>query len=269
MVAVPVATWTPWVTRYAQIGLAGSGSQDHGAYWYALTRPVTKQTRKQTPTTLPSRAVTTVERSGLLNLGHQCGLGRAVTWTMVNLSGLRASRARGGFDVARSSSPPVVGVGRRRGLQGPNDQPFALSVFRTSPTRASVSAMMVMILKTTGVCLATGLVGALALHFLGSRALLWYTAPGGTVAVSAHRAADGRIAVSVTDACSAIPDPDLDRVCDVGRRAAPERGTVDAGAGLGTAPTKGVTEADRGSVAAGNVPGGSRFGLLPAIPAEG
>ncbi len=32
---------------------------------------------------------------------------------------------------------------------------------------------MVMILKTTGVCLATGLVGALALHLVRSRALLW------------------------------------------------------------------------------------------------
>ncbi len=33
MAAVPVATCSPWVTRYAQTGDAGSGSHDHGWYW--------------------------------------------------------------------------------------------------------------------------------------------------------------------------------------------------------------------------------------------
>lgn len=97
-----------------------------------------------------------------------------------------------------------------------------------------------------------------------------HTAAGGTVAVSAHRAEDGRIAVSVTDGCGGIPDPDLNLVFDVGWRATPERGTVDAGAGLGPTLTRGLIGADSGSIAVEDVPGGGRFGLLlPAIPAEG
>ena len=78
MVATPVATCTPCVTRYPQTGPAGMGSQDHGAYWYALSRPVAKQTRKHTPTTLPIRAVSAVERSGLEKCGHQVGFCRVV-----------------------------------------------------------------------------------------------------------------------------------------------------------------------------------------------
>ncbi len=33
MAVTPVATWSPWVTRYADTGLAGSGSHDQGWYW--------------------------------------------------------------------------------------------------------------------------------------------------------------------------------------------------------------------------------------------
>jgi signal transduction histidine kinase len=95
-----------------------------------------------------------------------------------------------------------------------------------------------------------------------------HTPPGGTVAVSAARAGDGRIAVAVTDGCGGIADRDLARVFDVGWRATPERGSTDAGAGLGLAIAKGVVESHAGSLAVQNVPGGCRFKVvLPRDPA--
>lgn len=96
-----------------------------------------------------------------------------------------------------------------------------------------------------------------------------HTTPGGAVEVSVRRAPDGRIAVGVRDGCGGIARPYLDRVFDVGWRATPERGTSDAGAGLGLAIAKGVVEAHAGSIAVENVPGGCRFGfLLPALAVE-
>ena len=94
-----------------------------------------------------------------------------------------------------------------------------------------------------------------------------HTPPGGTVVVSAARAEDGRIDVAVTDACGGIPARDLDRVFDVGWRAAPERDATDAGAGLGLAIAKGVIEAHAGSIAVENVPGGCRFDVV--LPRDG
>jgi signal transduction histidine kinase len=93
-----------------------------------------------------------------------------------------------------------------------------------------------------------------------------HTAPGGVVVVSLRRAEDGRIEVGVQDGCGGISQPDLDRVFDVGWRATPERGTGEAGAGLGLAIAKGVVESHAGSIAVMNVPGGCRFGLL--LPAD-
>ncbi|MEO7236907.1 MAG: HAMP domain-containing sensor histidine kinase [Lapillicoccus sp.] len=89
-----------------------------------------------------------------------------------------------------------------------------------------------------------------------------HTPPGGTVAVTAARAEDGRIDVAVTDGCGGIADRDLARVFDVGWRATPERAATDAGAGLGLAIAKGVIEAHAGSIAVENVPGGCRFGVV-------
>ena len=93
-----------------------------------------------------------------------------------------------------------------------------------------------------------------------------HTAHGGTVVLSTHRAADGGIHVAVTDGCGGIAGPDLDRLFDVGWRGDPERGTADAGAGLGLAIAKGVIEAHSGSIGVTNVPGGCRFEVL--LPAE-
>lgn len=94
-----------------------------------------------------------------------------------------------------------------------------------------------------------------------------HTAPGREVVVSADRGEDGRIHVSVTDGCGGIPDGDLERVFDVGWRAAPERSSTDAGAGLGLAIARGVIESHEGSIDIQNVPGGCRFGVtLPQQP---
>jgi len=94
-----------------------------------------------------------------------------------------------------------------------------------------------------------------------------HTAAGGTVVLAAHRATDGRINVAVTDGCGGIPEADLDRLFDVGWRAAPERGTADAGAGLGLAIAKGVIESHSGSIGVANVPGGCRFDVV--LPQQG
>ncbi len=96
-----------------------------------------------------------------------------------------------------------------------------------------------------------------------------HTPPGGTVVVSTGRAEDGRIDVAVTDGCGGIAARDLERVFDVGWRAAPERDATDAGAGLGLAIAKGVIEAHSGSIAVENVPGGCRFGVVLPRDATG
>lgn len=92
-----------------------------------------------------------------------------------------------------------------------------------------------------------------------------HTPPGGTVVVAARRATDDRVRVSVTDECGGIPEADLPRLFDIGWRAAPERGTADAGAGLGLAIARGIAQAHGGSVSVANVPGGCRFDIdLPS-----
>jgi signal transduction histidine kinase len=89
-----------------------------------------------------------------------------------------------------------------------------------------------------------------------------HTSPGRTVVVSAHRGADGHVNVAVTDGCGGIAGPDLERVFDVGWRAAPDRAARDAGAGLGLAIAKGVIESHDGSIDVENVPGGCRFDVV-------
>ncbi len=93
-----------------------------------------------------------------------------------------------------------------------------------------------------------------------------HTAAGGAVVLSARRQEDGAIRIAVTDGCGGIPENDLDRLFDVGWRAAPERGTEDAGAGLGLAIARGVVEGHAGSIDVANVPGGCRFDVV--LPRE-
>ena len=95
-----------------------------------------------------------------------------------------------------------------------------------------------------------------------------HTPAGGTVLVAARRTRDGRAQVSVTDGCGGIDDHDLDRVFDIGWRGQPERGTDDAGAGLGLTIARGVVESHAGSLTVANVGRGCRFDVrLPAGPA--
>jgi len=94
---------------------------------------------------------------------------------------------------------------------------------------------------------------------------LRHTPEHGQVLVSARRAADGRARLAVTDGCGGINGDDLARVFDIGWRGEPERGTSDAGAGLGLAIARGVIESHAGSISVANVDGGCRFDIdLPA-----
>jgi len=92
-----------------------------------------------------------------------------------------------------------------------------------------------------------------------------HTREHGQVLVSAQRAPDGRARLAVTDGCGGISDDDLSRVFDIGWRGEPERGTNDAGAGLGLAIARGVVESHAGSITVANVDGGCCFAVdLPA-----
>ncbi len=94
-----------------------------------------------------------------------------------------------------------------------------------------------------------------------------HTREHGQVLVSARRAPDGRARLAVTDGCGGISDDDLPRVFEIGWRGEPERGTRDAGAGLGLAIARGVVESHAGSISVANVEGGCRFLVeLPRHP---
>ncbi|NMM22678.1 MAG: HAMP domain-containing histidine kinase [Phycicoccus sp.] len=94
-----------------------------------------------------------------------------------------------------------------------------------------------------------------------------HTREHGRVVVSAVRASDGRARLAVTDGCGGIEDDDLARVFEIGWRGEPERGTSDAGAGLGLAIARGVIESHAGSISVANVDGGCRFDVeLPTHP---
>lgn len=86
-----------------------------------------------------------------------------------------------------------------------------------------------------------------------------HTREHGQVLVSARRASDGRARLAVTDGCGGIKDDDLAKVFEIGWRGEPERGTNDAGAGLGLAIARGVIESHAGSISVANVEGGCRF----------
>ena len=92
-----------------------------------------------------------------------------------------------------------------------------------------------------------------------------HTHKDGQVRVSAWRAPDGRARLAVTDGCGGIKQDDLAQVFEIGWRGEPERGTRDAGAGLGLAIARGVIESHAGSISVANVEDGCRFDVeLPA-----
>jgi len=79
------------------------------------------------------------------------------------------------------------------------------------------------------------------------------------------RRRDVELVLELPDGCGGISDEDLSRVFEIGWRGEPERGTNDAGAGLGLAIARGVVESHAGSISVANVDGGCRFDVeLPA-----
>lgn len=100
-------------------------------------------------------------------------------------------------------------------------------------------------------------------HNLVSNAVR-HTEPGGTVTVSCDSTRT-QARVWVDDACGGIPATDLDRVFDLAFRGAAAReqsGRLPAGAGLGLAIARGLTEAHGGTIGVTNRGLGCRFEVL-------
>ncbi len=95
-----------------------------------------------------------------------------------------------------------------------------------------------------------------------------HTPPDGTVVIAAG-AREGRAWLRVDDACGGIPEPDLERVFDVGYRGNTARTpTLEPGAGLGLAIARGLVEAHSGRIEARNHGPGCRFEIhLPLASA--
>lgn len=93
-----------------------------------------------------------------------------------------------------------------------------------------------------------------------------HTDAGMTVRLLGRRADDGRVQVSVIDACGGIPPNNLPRVFDTGWRGTPSRSGDDGGAGLGLAIAHGVVQSHAGSIAVRNVTGGCRFDVELPCP---
>jgi len=91
-----------------------------------------------------------------------------------------------------------------------------------------------------------------------------HTGRGGKVGVTADRATDGRIRLSVLDGCGGIDTDVLEHVFEVGWQAQPSR---DGGAGLGLAIARGVVEAHAGRLLVRNVGAGCAFDV--ELPASG
>ncbi len=85
-----------------------------------------------------------------------------------------------------------------------------------------------------------------------------HTPRGGTVEVTVTDESSEAV-VSVVDECGGIPNEDLDRVFDVAFRGDVARGRDEGGGGLGLAIAKGLVEAQDGSIAVSNHPGGCCF----------
>lgn len=91
-----------------------------------------------------------------------------------------------------------------------------------------------------------------------------HTEPGGTVTITADRAANGAVEVTVADGCGGIPEQDLPRVFDAGWRG--DRARTEDGAGLGLAIARGVVESHQGRIAVSNADLGCRFDVLLPAP---
>ncbi len=85
-----------------------------------------------------------------------------------------------------------------------------------------------------------------------------HTPVGGRIRVEVITESDEAV-VSVVDECGGIPSADLDRVFDVAFRGDASRSRDDGGGGLGLAIAKGLAEAQSGSIAVSNHPGGCCF----------
>jgi signal transduction histidine kinase len=91
-----------------------------------------------------------------------------------------------------------------------------------------------------------------------------HTPAGGRIALSAGTAGGGPGAqawLHIQDACGGIPDGDLDRIFEVGYRGVAARTPGPAGAGLGLAIARALTEAHGGRLTVENVAPGCRFTL--------
>jgi signal transduction histidine kinase len=87
-----------------------------------------------------------------------------------------------------------------------------------------------------------------------------HTPAGGRVALSAGSAGT-QAWLHVQDACGGIPAADLDRIFEVGYRGAAARTPGSAGAGLGLAIARALSEAHGGRLTVENVDPGCRFAL--------
>jgi signal transduction histidine kinase len=85
------------------------------------------------------------------------------------------------------------------------------------------------------------------------------TPPDGVVEVRAAGQGDQAV-LAVSDGCGGIPEPDLDRIFDVGWRGTAARTPgPEGGAGLGLAIARGIVEAHAGRIAVSNTSTGCRF----------
>jgi signal transduction histidine kinase len=87
-----------------------------------------------------------------------------------------------------------------------------------------------------------------------------HTPRGGTVEVTVADESSEAV-VSVVDECGGIPDEDLERVFDVAFRGDVARRRDEGGGGLGLAIARGLAEAQDGSIAVSNHPGGCCFSV--------
>ena len=85
-----------------------------------------------------------------------------------------------------------------------------------------------------------------------------HTPVGGRVVVDSVTE-HGATALSITDQCGGIPEPDLTRVFDVAFRGDVARTSDERGGGLGLAIAKGLVEAHEGSIRVDNLDDGCRF----------
>ncbi len=92
MVAMPVATWSPWVKRYSPAGRAIGSNQEGGFCWMCDHKPVLKQIVKVTPSAIPSHAAVRSSWSALVKRG--CGAGTFIATRAGRSNGPRRPTCR-------------------------------------------------------------------------------------------------------------------------------------------------------------------------------